>query len=1016
MLAKSLDEAVAELTRRFGADMSKGQYGQPAYHYALIKHPLSDVVKPEIKAKLEEGYRQDGGCSMTHHELASIERAKRPAAAVLALALFLLLAAPPAFGQGAGANVGGVVTDDSGGALPGVTIMITNKANGRQQTLVTEAEGNYRAVALQPAPYEIIAELPGFTSIKKEITLVVGADATVDFKLGVAALAESVTVVGESPLVEVTKSQPSSVIVGEQVAALPVLDRNFLVLAQLLPGSGPLVNVSTRFATTKFGGVADQRNGYTTLIDGGTVDDHIWGSPTINMTQDAVQEFKVFRNQFDAQYGAALLAVVNVVTKSGTNRYSGSGFYFGRDQKLNTRNAFARSKPPFNQQRYGGSFGGPIALNRTHFFGAYEYLNINKAAIVSLPASNPFAAQQNGIYAFNATEHVADAKLDHRFSDSSSIFVRWSYDNALTPSGGPPNATGTIEDYSKSHSIVADHNWILANNKVNSLRVHVLTHDVGTVPANYDLQISRPSYSFGQNSVAPQYFPRQNYSIDDTLYINTARHDLKIGGDITFARSDFEAHFNEHGAFTFLTDAPFDATNPATWPFTFVQQAPGFYRYKSKQIAAYIQDDWRIHQNVRINLGLRYDLDTNLRNNAFYESVIDNPFFSGIENFIGKDRGNDYNNLQPRLGAAWDVHGDGTLVARGGFGMYVTRNRPWFQLTSMDRVMGSAVRIEDQQQLRFFPDINTVLGGRTLDQYIAAGGVRLLYLISDDSVLPYSLNTTVGAGWQLNSVTSLDVDYVHGYATHQLGTTDRNLPATGRVSAANPRPIARFSQVNVMENFSTSWYDALETQLRTRVRGTDSLQISYTLSRSLLDGVDFYSTFRGTQRTPQEKGYNATDSRHNLTAAASTRLPWGFHLSGILKAISGGPRGVQSGLDLDGDLVSNGDRPVGLPPKIGRGNVEEELRIINEFRTARGLAPIPKELLKLDPIVTLDLRLTKSFPLGGSRQLQVFLESYNTTNYVSFMGGNNNINNRSFFIRTGARDARQVQWGARYVF
>ena len=102
-------------------------------------------------------------------------------------------------------------------------------------------------------------------------------------------------------------------------------------MSQLLPGSGPTAGTG-KFAFTKFGGVADQRNGYTTLIDGGSVDDTDWGSPTINVTQDAVQEFKVFRNQFDAQYGSALSAVVTVVTKSGSNRFSGSGFYFGRDK------------------------------------------------------------------------------------------------------------------------------------------------------------------------------------------------------------------------------------------------------------------------------------------------------------------------------------------------------------------------------------------------------------------------------------------------------------------------------------------------------------------------------------------------------------------------------------------------------------------------------------------------------------------------------------------------------------
>ena len=186
---------------------------------------------------------------------------------------------------------------------------------------------------------------------RRAITLVVGAEAELDLVLGVATLAETVTVVGEAPLVEVARSQPSSVITGEQLAALPVLSRDFLVLAQLLPGAAPLSRASSsqpRNGTTKFGAVPDQRYAYTTQIDGGDVDDAIWGNPTINLGQDAIAEFKVFRNQFDAQYGKATTAVVSVVTKSGTNRFSGTGYYFGRDEALNARNAFAVDVPPFS--------------------------------------------------------------------------------------------------------------------------------------------------------------------------------------------------------------------------------------------------------------------------------------------------------------------------------------------------------------------------------------------------------------------------------------------------------------------------------------------------------------------------------------------------------------------------------------------------------------------------------------------------------------------------------------------
>ena len=937
------------------------------------------------------------------------------AAGWMAVLALLLAAVAPAAAQG-GAAVGGVITDETKGALPGVTVTIVNTNTGASQVSVTGAGGNYRAVNLTPAPYTIAAELAGFSPTKRAVTLLVGSNATYDFVLTVATLSENVTVKGESPLVEVSKAQPSSVIVGEQLAALPVLDRNFLVLAQLLPGAAPLTGVNSRFAVTKFGGLADQRNGYTTVLDGGAIDDSTWGSPVINMTQDAVQEFKVFRNQFDAQYGAALNAVVVVVTKSGSNDPSGSAYYFGRDKKLNARNAKAATIPPFQQSRIGGTYGGPIVKNRTFMFTAYEFLTIDKANIVSLPASNPFAAQQNGNYPLNATEYLVDARIDHRINDRQSFFTRYAWDKQYTPSGGPVNAASSIVDNSKSHSTVAEHNWVLSNRVVNTVRGHFLDHNLFTEPANFDLAISRPSYSFGQNGVAPQYFPRKIASFFETLYINTARHDIKLGGEITRASSNFEAHFTEHGSFAFTTDTPFNQAVPSTYPFTFVQQTPGFYNYSSFQLAGFIQDDWRVSDRVRMNLGLRYDLDTNLRQPKYYRDLLANPLYKGIEKIVSTNRGNDTNNFQPRFGITYDVRGNGSLVARAATGLYITRNRPWLQQTTMDRTFGFAVRVTDPQLLQFYPNITAVLGGRTLEQYAAAGGVRSIYLIPDNYVLPYSFNTTAGIGWQVNDVTSLDVDFVRNIGDHQLGATDVNLPASGAISAANPRPLPQFSQIPILANFSKSWYNALEVQLRTRVRGSNSLQVSYAYSRSTLDGVTFYSTFRGTDRTPNEKGDNPTDTPHNLSASASTSLPYDVQLSGVFRIVSGSPLPVSAGIDLDGDLNAANDRPAGLPITVGRGDVAKQLAIINTFRATRNQAPVSEALLKPDPIVSLDLRLTKAFKVGGDRRIEAFLEAYNATNYVTLTGGSGNMSLATFLVRTGARDARQVQWGARYSF
>ena len=938
----------------------------------------------------------------------------------LALAIvcgFAALVAPPvAFAQVVGANLSGIVTDQSGGALPGVTVTVTNQGNGFQQVFITEGDGKYRAVALQPGRYELTAELSGFTRQSRQLSLTVGADATLDLELGVGVLSETVMVSGKGALVEVTRSQPSSAVVGEQIAALPVLERNFLSLAQLLPGAAPDQRPN-RFSITKFGGAADQRNSFTTIIDGGDIDDVIQGNPTINLSQDAVQEFKVFRNQFDAQYGNALTAVVAVVSKSGTNELHGTGYYFGRDDALNAKNAFARTKPEYQQARVGGSVGGPVAHNKTFLFATYEYNDVNDVRIIALPAGNPFAAAENGTFPSGRTNHLFNTKLDHRFNDRHSMFVRYAFDDQfILRNSNASSDSRQGDDFSKTHSGVAELTSIVSPRLVNSLRVHFLTQDVGTLTHSTAPGVTRPSVATGPPPTWPQLFPRKRTTIAETVYFTTPRHDIKIGGDYSYSTGSYESHANETGQFTFTTDLPFDVNNRATWPISLVMQTPGRYSFASGQIALYVQDNWRIADRVRLNLGLRYDYDTDLRHVKFYESLLANPAYAGIENFVSNDRGNDTNNLQPRIGATWDVFGTARVVVRAGYGMYITRNRPYFQMVTQDGTLSSAVRIEDPTRLSRYPDINAILGGQSLTAFVSTGA-RSLYLLSDDYVLPYQHNITVGAGWQLTASSSLDMDYVRGEGRAQLGSTDRNLPASGAISATNPRPVSRFTVVKMIENFTESQYDALETQFRTRVRGTDSVQVSYTLSRTYLNGVSHFANFRGTQRTPQEEGYSGQDTRHNLSIAASTSLPWGVDLSGVFRALSGAPYNVQAGFDVDGDGQTQGDRPIGLSITVGRGDVDESLTIINALRASRNIAPVSVDLLALEPYVALDLRLTKAFTITAGRELQLFAEAYNMANRVNFQSTpNGNINSTSFLVRSTAADARQIQFGARFAF
>jgi len=941
------------------------------------------------------------------------------------LILFLMVTCDAAFGQSIGANLGGVVTDETGARLQDVTVTITHAQNGRAVILNTGNQGDYRAVALLPGEYDVTAARSSFASVRRRVALLVGADATLNLTLPLAGVVEQTNVNAAAPLVEAARSQPSSVVTKRDIDTLPVLDRNFLVLAQLLPGSGPINSTVGRFATTKFGGVADQRSGYTTLIDGGDIDDAVWGSPTINVSEEAVQEFKVLRTQFDAQYGHALNAIVIVATRSGTNRFIGTGFYFGRDDALNARYPFSGGKVPFDEQRVGGSFGGPLVPDRSHFFASYERDNVDNVRVIALPASNPFAAQENGMFPAESDNQNVTARLDHRLH-THVLSARYASDRqqSLRFSAQTLSDSSQVDAVNRSDSLVVEDTWSATQNVANAFRVHLLNHTLRTLPRYDGLAIRRPSVTVGNTNPEAWVVPGTRVTASDALYFHTARSDFKIGGEVAFATHDQVSRVYENGFFEFQTDDPFAPANRATWPTAYNQQKPATVTYRSQEIGLFAQDDWRLGNRIHFNAGLRYDIDLNLRLNDFYRRTLDDAKFAGLDRFISRDRGTDINNVQPRLGATWDSRGDGTLIIRGGWGLYVTRNRPWFQLRSMNQFASSTVRVTDPARLQYFPDVNAVLGGRTLDEHLAAAGGRQLgTVIPDEFVQPYALNTTFGAAWQLSRTTAVDVDYIHSYADHQTGSTDVNLPPSGAVTAANPRPVANFSQVVMLENFTKSWYDAVETQLRSRIGSRGSLQVSYTLSRSYLDGVDFFTTMRGTQRTPHERGYNPSDQRHNLTVAGTLALPWSIQMSGILKLISGSPIKVQAGFDLDGDLSQIGDLPAGVPIAVGREDVDESLAMINTFRAARGLPSIDRSLLTLDPYRALDLRLTKSLSIGRERRLELLIEAFNVTNHVNLRppagnppGAGAPMNAPAFLVRTAARDARQIQWGLRYAF
>jgi hypothetical protein len=270
-----------------------------------------------------------------------------------------------------------VVQDNSGGALPGTSIVVRNIATGVQRTTVTNERGQYEVAALQPGQYQVEAELQGFRRyVRGPITVQVNQETRVDATLEVGAVSETITVAAEGIAVQTTTSSLGKVVEEKQILELPLAGRNFTSLGLLTPGVTTRGQSITDANYVVHGQRQDANNfqldGVANVTLGGNA---VQARPNV----DAVQEFKIQTSNFSAEFGRNSGSVVQVVTKSGSNRLSGSGWEFHRNDSFQTRNFFATTDPPpLEQNQYGVTLGGPIKRNRTFFFGSFEGFRLTR--------------------------------------------------------------------------------------------------------------------------------------------------------------------------------------------------------------------------------------------------------------------------------------------------------------------------------------------------------------------------------------------------------------------------------------------------------------------------------------------------------------------------------------------------------------------------------------------------------------------------------------------------------------
>ena len=319
----------------------------------------------------------------------------------------LYVGAGPAFAQYNTAEISGTVRDGQGGLLPGVNVVVSNDAVGLKVERVTDGTGRFFVPALPVGEYALTAELTGFKRFaERSLALKVGQKIDIAITLEIGQLTDTITVVSEAPLLITANAEIAAIIDNRQVQQLPLNGRQFIQLAQLTDGV-TIPPGGTRGAALGQAGplpnVYGQRGGHNIyLIDGVKVTDEYFNNLVISPSIDAIQEFKIQKTMYPAEFGGKSSALVNVLTKSGANAFHGGAFFFGRHETFDSPNYFAdpaAPNPPLRQSQYGVNIGGPLARDRTFFFFSYEGQQIRRAQtqLFSVPTASLRAGDFSGL-------------------------------------------------------------------------------------------------------------------------------------------------------------------------------------------------------------------------------------------------------------------------------------------------------------------------------------------------------------------------------------------------------------------------------------------------------------------------------------------------------------------------------------------------------------------------------------------------------------------------------------------
>ena len=813
--------------------------------------------------------------------------------------------------QGA-TSASGTVTDSTGAVIPKASVQMKNIATGQVLQAPADSQGRYTIADLPIGNYEAQASSPGFqTVVHRGITLTVGAQSVIDFSLPVGQSQQAVTVESQVSQVDTLSSSVGAYVEQKQINDLPLNGRNFTDLVSLAPGvsSGSQIGNGGRNllygVENNFSVSGARSEGQAYLLDNTDIQGfwaHGSGSGVMGTTLgiEAIAEFSLLTNTYSAQFGGNG-AVVNAVSRSGTNGFHGSGYEFLRNSALDAANFFENAnnapKAPFRQHQFGGSLGGPIKKDKLFFFVNDEELrnSLGQTVIALVPDANAHNGIVNGVnvgvspkiapilalYPLptttltggvgsiaeadtqTGTENYLLARVDYNLSGKDSLFVRYVRDRGDTtlPFLGSPLPPRWPEiGATRNQFTTIEYRRVISPTLVNLLRFSFTrTRETDTqakpdqTPAldffpergqNGGVNITGLA-SIGTSIFAPLLEVQNKFPLADDVIWTHGAHNLRFGGFFSRVQSNFQQQGWWGGFYTFPGLTAFLQGSPNLFQGPEPGLTDSYRDFREIEVDGYVHDEWKARRNLTLNVGLRYEFVTNPTTNVHALNTLINPPFGKFQQVPNVFASNpSVRNFDPRFGIAYDPFGDHKTAIRAGFGIFYNPIRA--------RSYASGYYFNPPYALAFVP----------LPQFpnpfpgALPPPAQLVGVDYNTDVTPHLYQWNFNIQRQLFESTTLTVGYVGSRGLHLYGARDINpvLPtlvngvqvfgvpkgATAVGIASNPRLNPAGAALSSEAPVADSNYHSLQVGVNRRFSHGLQSQLSYTWSKCLDDASGTY--------------------------------------------------------------------------------------------------------------------------------------------------------------------------------